>query len=223
MNAKEMFEQLGYYENDVGYTNILCYEKDVSTQDVPHYIGLQFVLNHEYVSIYSYVGGRYEHGKECHYSHGAFNGFDVELLRAIEQQMKELGWLDEKTEIKEARNPEVTNFEHYKDEILEDYAQNLAVVKGRPKLCYKTSCNDCDFKLVQKECHNKVKDWLKQTYKKPTYKLTQFEYDLLQHFSVDFKFKEMGLLKEMKEKGHFKNINGDELIKDILESCEVIK
>ena len=25
-----------------------------------------------------------------------------------------------------------TNFEHYKDEILEDYAQNLAVVKGRP-------------------------------------------------------------------------------------------
>lgn len=52
---------------------------------------------------------------------------------------------------------------------------------------------------------------------------TQFEYDLLQHFSVDFKFKEMGLLKEMKEKGHFKNINGDELIKDILESCEVIK
>lgn len=116
-----------------------------------------------------------------------------------------------------------TNLDHYKDEILENCLDSLAVVKGRPKLCYKTSCNDCDFKLVQKECHNKVKDWLKQTHKKPTYKLTQFEYDLLQHFSVDFKFKEMGLLKEMKEKGHFKNINGDELIKDILESCEVIK
>lgn len=71
-------------------------------------------------------------------------------------------------------------------------------------------------------------EWLqelvdKEIPKKQTYKLTQFEYDLLQHFSVDFKFKEMGLLKEMKEKGHFKNINGDELIKDILESCEVIK
>lgn len=97
MSAKEMFNALGYYEKDVGYTNILCYEKDVSVPNVPHYIGLQFVLNHEYISIYSHVGGRYEYGKECHYSYGAFNGFDVELLRAIEQQMKELGWLDEKT------------------------------------------------------------------------------------------------------------------------------
>lgn len=114
-----------------------------------------------------------------------------------------------------------TNLEYYKDEILEDYAQNLAVVKGRPTLCYKTNCNDCDFKINQIGCREKAKDWLKQTHKKPTYKLTQFEYDLLQYFSVDFKFKEMGLLKEMKEKGHFKNINGDELIKDILESCEV--
>lgn len=145
-----------------------------------------------------------------------FNTIHVNELQAIIQQCKELGWLDEEQR-------EETNLDHYKDEILENCLDSLAVVKGRPKLCYKTSCNDCDFKLVQKECHNKVKDWLKQTHKKPTYKLTQFEYDLLQHFSVDFKFKEMGLLKEMKEKGHFKNINGDELIKDILESCEVIK
>lgn len=71
--------------------------------------------------------------------------------------------------------------------------------------------------------YRRIIEWLKKPYQKQTYKLTQFEYDLLQHFSVDFKFKEMGLLKEMKEKGHFKNINGDELIKDILESCEVIK
>ena len=94
MSAKEMFNALGYYERDVGYTNILCYEKDISVQDVPHYIGLQFVFNHEYVSIYSHVGGRYEHGKECHYLHGAFNEFDVELLKAIKQQMEELGWFE---------------------------------------------------------------------------------------------------------------------------------
>ena len=91
--AKEMFEKLGYYEKDVGYTNILCYETDVSIPDVPHYIGLQFVLNREYISIYSHVGGRYEYGKERNYRYGAFNGFDVELLRAVEQQMKELGWI----------------------------------------------------------------------------------------------------------------------------------
>lgn len=83
--------------------------------------------------------------------------------------------------------------------------------------------NDTEQKVsMMKEFLGHLK-WLASPYEKQTYKLTQFEYDLLQHFSVDFKFKEMGLLKEMKEKGHFKNINGDELIKDILESCEVIK
>ena len=64
----------------------------------------------------------------------------------------------------------MTNLEYYKDEILDNCLDSLAVVKGRPKLCYKTNCNDCDFKLIQKECHNKVKDWLKQTYKAPAIK-----------------------------------------------------
>lgn len=114
-----------------------------------------------------------------------------------------------------------TNYEHFKDEIVQNVKYNLAVVNGEPKPCEDTNCDECDFNCDC--CGEKNFEWLASPYKKPTYKLTQFEYDLLQHFSVDFKFKEMGLLKEMKEKGHFKNINGDELIKDILESCEVIK
>ena len=198
MNAKEMFKQLGY-EFEKEYT--MCGENDTYRYNKcsrPN-DSVIFYLDGKQIIIYQ-----------------TFNTIHVNELQAIIQQCKELGWLDEEQR-------EETNLDHYKDEILENCLDSLAVVKGRPKLCYKTSCNDCDFKLVQKECHNKVKDWLKQTHKKPTYKLTQFEYDLLQHFSVDFKFKEMGLLKEMKEKGHFKNINGDELIKDILESCEVIK
>lgn len=226
MTTWKMFNALGYYEKDVGYTNILCYEKDISIQDVPHYIGLQFVLNHEYISIYSHVGGKYEYGKERNYSYGAFNGFDVELLRAIEQQMKELGWLEEKVEIKEATNPEVTNLEYYKDEILENCIENLAVVKGRPKLCYKTNCNDCDFKLVQKGCHNKVKDWLKQAHEKPVYKLTKFEIDLLQScsqgYSPKYQFKNINSLTEMREKGYFKGIDRDATIEDILAKCEVV-
>lgn len=198
MNAKEMFKQLGYefekeYTGD-GVNDTYRYNKCSRPND-----SVIFYLDGKQIIIYQ-----------------TFNTIHVNELQAIIQQCKELGWLDEEQR-------EETNLDHYKDEILENCLDSLAVVKGRPKLCYKTSCNDCDFKLVQKECHNKVKDWLKQAHKKPTYKLTQFEYDLLQHFSVDFKFKEMGLLKEMKEKGHFKNINGDELIKDILESCEVIK
>lgn len=114
-----------------------------------------------------------------------------------------------------------TNYEHFKDEIMQNVKYNLAVVNGEPKPCEDTNCDECDFNCDC--CGEKRFEWLASPYKKPTYKLSQFEYDLLQHFSVDFKFKEMGLLKEMKEKGHFKNINGDELIKDILESCEVIK
>lgn len=114
-----------------------------------------------------------------------------------------------------------TNYEHFKDEIVQNVKYNLALVNGEPKPCEDTNCDECDFNCDC--CGEKRFEWLASPYKKPTYKLSQFEYDLLQHFSVDFKFKEMGLLKEMKEKGHFKNINGDELIKDILESCEVIK
>lgn len=118
-----------------------------------------------------------------------------------------------------------TNYEHYKDEIIEVYIEDLAISKGRMTQCCGILCSECGFADENGDCigHRRIIEWLKKPYQKQTYKLTQFEYDLLQHFSVDFKFKEMGLLKEMKEKGHFKNINGDELIKDILESCEVIK
>lgn len=151
-------------------------------------------------------------------------------LKAVQQQMNELGvgmmsakemFEEEKHEIKQE-----TNFEHYKDEILECCIDNLAVVKGRPKLCYKTNCNDCDFKLVQIGCHNKVKDWLKKPYQKPTFKLTQFEYDLLQSYVEGnlrkCMFKDISALMRMKEKGHFKGIDDNELIGDILAKCEVV-
>lgn len=113
-----------------------------------------------------------------------------------------------------------TNLDHYFEDLLKTGGR-YAFVNGKIKHCWNTRCCDCAFKGGN--CHGEKIKWLASPYEKQTYKLTQFEYDLLQHFSVDFKFKEMGLLKEMKEKGYFKNINGDELIKDILESCEVIK
>lgn len=112
---------------------------------------------------------------------------------------------------------------HFEDgEIIENCIENLAVVKGRPKLCYKINCNDCDFKLVQKGCHNKVKDWLKQTHIKPTYKLTKFEKDLLQCYSSGHKFGLFNSLIGMKEKGYFKCIDENEEIDYILANCEVV-
>lgn len=111
---------------------------------------------------------------------------------------------------------------NYKDEILENCIYNLAVVKGRPKLCYKTNCNDCDFKINQIGCRNKVKDWLKQTHEKPVYKLTKFEKELLECYSDVYSFKVFNSLNGMKEKGYFKGIDDNELIGDILAKCEVV-
>lgn len=130
--------------------------------------------------------------------------------------------LEEKVEIKEAINPKVTNLEYYKDEILENCIENLAVVKGRPKLCYKTNCNDCDFKINQKECHKMVKDWLKHPHGKPVYKLTKFEKELLECYSDVYSFKVFNSLNGMKEKGYFKGIDDNELIGEILAKCEVV-
>lgn len=147
-------------------------------------------------------------------------GYFIELdeLNAIYKQCGELGWIEE-----EKRE---TNFEHYKDEILEDYAQNLAVVKGRPTLCYKTNCNDCDFKINQIGCRQMAKEWLKSPCEKPTYKLTKFEYDLLNAH------KDSGMQKclsnyrpllELNEKGYFKDIDTKIPIREILDNCEVVK
>lgn len=140
---------------------------------------------------------------------------------AIHKQCKELGWFEEEKQ----ETKQETNFEYYKDEILEDYAHNLAVVKGRPTLCYKTNCNDCDFKINQIGCREKAKDWLKQPHEKPVYKLTKFEYDLLNAY------KDSGMLKsvssysamhELHEKGYFKDIDISIPIHEILSSCEVV-
>lgn len=202
MNAEEMFKQLGYefekeYTSDGGNDTYRYNKCSGPTDSVIFYLnGKQIIINQTFHTIH------------------------LNELQAIIQQCKELGWL-------ESESKQETNYEHFKDEIIENCMFNLAIVKGKPKLCNSVVyCSDCEFYVCkdnENNCNEKFKEWLKKPHEKPTFKLTQFEYDLLQHFSVDFKFKEMGLLKEMKEKGHFKNINGDELIKDILESCEVIK
>ena len=208
MNAKEMFESLGYKYS----RNYIKYYGD---EVIEYYKteGVKFVFlmkEHEFYVEY------YEEPKHI----------TVNELQAINKQCEELGWLDEKTEIKEARNPELTNFEYYKDEILDCCIDNLAVVKGIPKSCSKIDCNDCDFLTIQKECCEIAKDWLKQPYKKPKYKLTQCEYDMLDTiFEKEARFSRMYLIGELKKKGYFENIKCDSnvRVKDILANCEVIK
>lgn len=135
-------------------------------------------------------------------------------VKAMDKKLREYKSIFEKKQ--------ETNLDYYKDEILENCIDNLAVVKGRPKLCYKTNCNDCDFKINQIGCRNKVKDWLKQTHIKPTYKLTKFEKELLECYSDIYSFKVFNSLNGMKEKGYFKGVDDNELIGDILAKCEVV-
>lgn len=196
MNAKEMFEELRYQRNTENEKIIYLIE----TKGSFYYQEIIFNLVQKVIVI-----------------DGNFLEVAIEsdLLKAINKQAEELGWI-------EPEQKQETNYEHFKDEILENCIDNLAVVKGRPKLCYKTNCNDCDFKINQIGCRNKVKDWLKQTHEKPVYKLTKFEKELLECYSDVYSFKVFNSLNGMKEKGYFKGIDDNELIGDILAKCEVV-
>lgn len=155
--------------------------------------------------------------EEAYYSSdnsiGAMNRFkeDVNLLCGLVNEH-----FEEKVE---------TNFEHYKDRILDCCIDNLAVVKGIPKSCTKIDCNDCDFLTIQKECCEIAKDWLKQPYKKLPYKLSKFEFDLLNAYKNSGMWQcipNYSTLLEMYGKGHFKGIDTKIPIHEILDNCEVM-
>lgn len=66
-----------------------------------------------------------------------------------------------------------TNYEHFKDEIIQNVKYALAVVNGEPKSCANTNCDECEFKESGK-CVERVIEWLNKQYKKPPYKLSRF-------------------------------------------------
>lgn len=206
MTAREMFEELGY-SLKVEHNDFIEYSKE----DCGH------------IDFYFLIETKRFYSRYCFSPSFQSTAHSITLdeFEAVQKQMEELGWFEEeKQEIKQ-----VTNLEYYKDEILENCIKNLAVVKGRPKLCYKINCNDCDFKIVQ-GCHKKVEEWLKQTHIKPKYKLTQFEYDLLsvhKDYKTYNKISNQIHLFKMREKGYFKNIDTNIPIREILDNCEVVK
>ena len=77
MNAKEMFEKLGYnLFEDIWHKNLITHIKDP--------IEVEFDLIDK---SYSVVKNEYDYF--------AYYNIDVEIHKAITQQMKELGWLDD--------------------------------------------------------------------------------------------------------------------------------
>lgn len=207
MNAREMFEELGY-SLKVDNNNLIEYSKE----DCGH---IAFDFDIETKRFYS----RYFFSSSIQ---STPHSITLDEFEAVQKQMEELGWVEEeKQEIKQE-----TNFEYYKDEILECCIDNLAVVKGIPKQCSKIDCNDCDFLTIQKDCHEIAKDWIKQPCKKPTYKLSQFEYDLLNAYKNSGMrqcISNYGTLLEMYGKGYFKGIDTITPIHEILDNYEVTK
>ena len=136
-------------------------------------------------------------------------------LKSINMQIKELGWV--KPEVK----PDETNFEHFFEYLSKRRMSDFALIDGRVTQCLDTCCSKCD---VNGDCIEGKFKWLKQPYKKPIYKLSQFEYDLILTYRgchESCKLSEFKQLIQLKDKGYFKCVGYDTKIHDVLEACEV--
>lgn len=116
-----------------------------------------------------------------------------------------------------------TNFEHYFEYLSKLNMGDFALIDGRVVQCLGTHCRGCDF---NGDCIERKFKWLKQPYKKQTYKLTKFEFDLIQTYRdchESCKFSEFKQLIELKDKGYFQCVDDNTNIQDVLKNCEVIK
>lgn len=201
MNAKEMFKELGYEkaeksESVVLYTN--GYEDTISFKETKHVV-------------ITPIQGCRTIIMTCL------------LENAIHKQCEELGWIEEeKNEIKQE-----TNFDHYKDGIIEFCIDELAISKGKVVDCSAILCSECDFEDKNGHCigNHEIMKWLKQPYKKSPYKLSKFEFDLLNAYKnsgMQQCISNYSTLLEMYGNGHFKGIDTITPIHEILDNCEVV-
>lgn len=198
MNAKEMFEELRYQRNTENEKIIYLIE----TKGSFYYQEIIFNLVQKVIVI-----------------DGNFLEVAIEsdLLKAINKQAEELGWI-------EPEQKQETNYEHYKDKIIENSGFCFALADGKPCQCSDISCSECGFSTGY-GCSEKIKEWLNKPYEKPKYKITQFEYDLLS-VHKDYKtynnIANQTHLFKMRENGYFKDVNTKIPICEILDNCEVI-
>ena len=192
MNAKEMFEALGYEcrksENAIQYFSECG--KEITFIFELH----RFYKQRNFISL----------------------NIDIDEFKAIHQQMKELGWLEEEQK-------QETNLEHYFEYLSKLNMSDFALIDGRVTQCSGIVCSECDF---NGDCIEGKFRWLKQPYEKPSYKLNRFEFDLIQTYRdchESCKFSEFKQLIELKDKGYFKDIDLDLKIHEVLDNYEVTK
>ena len=202
MTAREMFEELGF-EQTLNDSDFIFYEKIEAESCHTRFM---FALESRSFEAIFYVDG---------YGGG---GYFIELdeFKVILKQMKELGWI-------EPEQKQETNLEHYFEYLSKINMGDFALIDGRVTQCLGTGCSECDF---NGDCIEGKFRWLKQPYEKPKYKLTKFEFDLIQTYRdchESCKISEFKQLIELKDKGYFKCIDHDTKIQDVLKNCEVIQ
>lgn len=116
-----------------------------------------------------------------------------------------------------------TNLEHYYNDLLK-LNGSFSLINGKIGICQGICCSRCAFN--KDYCQVGRMEWLKQPYKKQTYKLSQFEYDLINTFDRCKEcclLNEIECLKKLREKGYFNGIDPFTKVHEILDNCEVIK
>lgn len=199
--AREMFEEIGYKLSE-------AYSEDtlISYFDGKKNITIEFCVKN----------------KQFRKAKGVFDCVNISIpeLKAIQKQCKELGWLEEKDEHFEEKAE--TNAEHYLNDLLK-IGRHFCFMHEKVKNCCDVGCAVCTF--GKGDCDKERFKWLASKYKKPTYKLSQFEYDLIQTYCYvheGYTLSKFKRLIKLKDKGYFKCADYDTKIQDILANCEVI-
>lgn len=195
--AKELFEALGYKRHES--ENGIQYFSESGVEITFIFLIRRFYKQENFQSL----------------------NISVDEFKAIQQQMKELGWVEEeKQKIKEENN-----FGHYRYEILDIFIDNLAMYGKELCKCDEVDCSVCSFNNGRGSCRTKRNKWLNQPYENPTYQLTQFEFDLLNAYKNSGMrqcISNYGTLLEMYGKGHFKGIDTSTPIHEILDNCKMV-
>lgn len=161
----------------------------------------------EYIDILGQMEELYYNSDNCTLAMNLFKE-DINLLTGL---------------INEHFEEEETNAEHYLNDLLK-IGRNFCFMHGKVKNCCDVGCAFCTFGKAN--CDKERFKWLASPYKKPTYKLSQFEYDLIQTYSYvheGYTLSKFKRLIKLKDKGYFKCADYDTKIQDILANCEVIK
>lgn len=199
MKAEELFEKLGY-KKQVGFESICYVYENEDTADFE----IIFDLKSKKI-----------------YTHGGYTdkSFSMDELEAIKKQCEELDWVDEKI---------CTNF---KDGTSDFWCSNCGIyLDDLSQIVISESCNE-NVKQDGYElrycpnCGCKIVDY-DHFAKKAKYKVTQFEFDLLNTYCFckeGCKFRDCTQLRELKVIGYFKDVDADAKIRDILWNCGVIK